>query len=54
MDPVQLSKNALSYAKEMKIDVVIIDTAGRLHFDEKMMLEIEQIKEEVNPDEIFM
>ena len=53
IDPVQLSKNALSYAKEMKIDVVIIDTAGRLHIDEKMMLEIKSIREEVNPDEIL-
>jgi len=53
MDPVQLSKKALSYAKKLKIDVVIIDTAGRLHLDENMMLEIKNIKEQVNPDEIF-
>ena len=53
MDPVQLSKKALLYAKELEIDVVIIDTAGRLHLDEQMMLEIQRIKEEVNPDEIF-
>ena len=53
MDPVQLSKKALVYAKKLKIDVVIIDTAGRLHLDENMMLEIKNIKEQVNPDEIF-
>tara|TARA_B100001248_G_scaffold256227_1_gene236957 strand:+ start:2910 stop:4223 length:1314 start_codon:yes stop_codon:yes gene_type:complete len=53
MDPVQLSIEALSYSKEMNIDVVIIDTAGRLHLDEKMMIEIQRIKEKVNPDEIF-
>ena len=53
MNPVQLSREALSYSKEMKIDVVIIDTAGRLHLDEKMMVEIQRIREEVDPDEIF-
>ena len=53
MDPVQLSLEAVSYSKKMKIDVVIIDTAGRLHLDEKMMAEIQRLREEVNPNEIF-
>ena len=44
IDPVKISKNAVSYAKKIKTDVVIIDTAGRLHFDEHMMLEIQRIK----------
>ena len=35
----------------MKIDTVIIDTAGRLHLDDKMMYEIQEIKDSVNPDE---
>ena len=53
MDPVQLSLEAVSYSKKMKIDAVIIDTAGRLHLDEKMMAEIQRLREEVNPNEIF-
>ncbi len=52
-DPVEISKNAVSYAKETKTDAVIIDTAGRLHFDEQMMLEIQLIKDSVNPNEII-
>ncbi len=53
INPVDLSKKALSYAYKRKIDVVVIDTAGRLHIDDKMMLEIQQIKESVNPHEIL-
>ena len=44
MDPVQLSLEAVSYSKKMKIDAVIIDTAGRLHLDEKMMAEIQRLR----------
>lgn len=51
LDPVSLSKKAISYAQQMKIDVVIVDTAGRLHLDDKMMLEIQEIKRVVNPEE---
>ena len=53
IDPISLSKKAVLFANQMKIDVVIIDTAGRLHLDEKMMLEIQEIKKSVNPDEIL-
>ena len=53
IDPVSLSKKAISYAHQMKIDTVIIDTAGRLHLDDKMMSEIQEIKDSVNPDEIL-
>ena len=52
-NPIYLSKKALSYALEMKIEVVIIDTAGRLHSDDKMMLEIKEIEKSVDPDEIL-
>ncbi len=52
-DPVQIAKNAKKYATENKIDVVIIDTAGRLAIDEQMMTEISEIKKAVNPDEIL-
>ncbi len=50
-DPVQIAKNAIAYAKSHSHDVVIIDTAGRLAVDEKMMDEIEQIKKGTNPTE---
>ena len=53
MDPVQVSKKALSYANETNMDAVIIDTAGRLHINGEMMSEIQQIKKLVHPDEIF-
>ena len=51
LDPVSLSKKAISFAQRMKIDVVIVDTAGRLHLDDKMMFEIQEIKRVVNPEE---
>ena len=52
-NPIALSKSAIIQAKERKNDVVIIDTAGRLHLDNKMMEEIEQIKYAVSPSEIL-
>jgi signal recognition particle subunit SRP54 len=51
--PVDISKKALSHAKEYGYNVVIIDTAGRLSIDEEMMNEIGHIKEAVNPHEIL-
>ncbi len=50
-DPVQIAKHAIDEAKKMSYDLVIIDTAGRLAVDEKMMDEIEAIKNAVNPTE---
>lgn len=52
-DPVRVAKEAVSMAKSLALDTVIIDTAGRLHVDEKMMEEVEQIKKAVQPDEIL-
>ncbi|MCM1451471.1 MAG: signal recognition particle protein [Clostridium sp.] len=52
-NPVEIAKNAIKFAKENHNDLVIIDTAGRLAVDEKMMDEIEAIKNAVNPDEIL-
>lgn len=43
--------NSLTYAKENKIDTIIIDTAGRLHVDDEMMKEVADIKDIVNPTE---
>ena len=53
-DPVQIAKNAIEYAKENKYDYVLIDTAGRLHIDEDLMDELENIRKEVNPQEILL
>ena len=53
-DPVQTSFNAINYAKENHYDYVLIDTAGRLHIDEKLMDELNNIKEKVNPAEILL
>ncbi len=53
-NPVEISKNAIEYAKENNYDYVLIDTAGRLHIDEELMMELENIKKEVNPKEILL
>ena len=53
-NPVEIAKNAINYAKENKYDYVLIDTAGRLHVDEELMEELENIRKEVLPDEILL
>lgn len=53
-DPVQIAKEGVRDAIDSLRDVVIIDTAGRLHVDEDMMAEAEAIKEAVQPDQILM
>ena len=50
-NPVEIAKNAISHAKSHGFDVVIVDTAGRLAIDEKMMNEIESIKTAIQPTE---
>lgn len=50
-NPVQISQNAIEYARKNNKKVVIIDTAGRLAVDEQMMAEIEQVKRAINPSE---
>jgi len=52
-NPVQIAQNAIKYAKQFGMDVVIIDTAGRLAIDEEMMNEISSIKSAVKPDEVL-
>lgn len=52
--PVDIAKAAVVYAQNNNNDVVIIDTAGRLHIDEDMMEEIVNIKEAVKPHEILL
>ncbi len=53
-DPVDIAKGALSSAKSNGNDIVILDTAGRLHIDEEMMDELENVKSAINPDEILL
>ncbi|WP_371068406.1 signal recognition particle protein [Sediminibacillus sp. JSM 1682029] len=53
-NPVDIANQAIEQAKAEHQDYVIIDTAGRLHVDNDLMDELEQIKSNVNPDEIFL
>ena len=54
VDPVQIAKEALTYARQHGHDMVFLDTAGRLHVDETLMEELKNIKATVNPDEIML
>ena len=53
-NPVKIAQNALTYAKTHGNDVVLIDTAGRLHIDEALMQELNLIKEVTTPKEILL
>lgn len=50
-NPVEIAQNAIKHARDNRLDLVIVDTAGRLAVDEEMMKEIAAIKKAVNPDE---
>ena len=54
VSPVEIAKQAIEKAKEDHHDYVLIDTAGRLHIDEELMDELEQVKETAQPEEIFL
>ena len=54
INPVKIAKDALDEAKRQGADVLIVDTAGRLHIDEQLMEELQKIKAEVKPDEILL
>lgn len=54
ISPVDIAKAGIENAKDNNCNVVIIDTAGRLHIDEVLMDELKQIKESVNPNEILL
>ena len=53
-DPVKTAKEAIEYARYYQRDVLIIDTAGRLHIDTDLMDELARIKETVKPQEILL
>ncbi len=54
LSPVEISKKALEYAEEQHNDVILIDTAGRLHINEELMQELQDIKAAVKPQEILL
>ena len=53
-NPVEIAQKAVSHAKDHGNDIVILDTAGRLHIDEELMNELKTIKAEVKPHEILL
>jgi signal recognition particle protein len=50
-DPLKVAKEAITFAKQNGHDVIIVDTAGRLHLDEELMEQLKKLKELVTPDE---
>lgn len=54
MDPVDICKNARTAAQKEGCDILLLDTAGRLHIDETLMEELRQIKNAVQPPEILL
>lgn len=54
INPVDIAKASIEHAKNNGLNVVIIDTAGRLHIDEELMDELKNIKEQVEPDDILL
>jgi len=53
-DPVRIAEESLGYAKTQGCDLIIIDTAGRLHIDEELMEELRHLKNALKPQEIFL
>ena len=53
VSPVEISRKAMEYAEQNDCNLVLFDTAGRLHIDEELMQELQDIRSTVNPDEVF-
>ncbi|MEM9271375.1 MAG: signal recognition particle protein [Cyanobacteria bacterium P01_F01_bin.143] len=53
-NPVEIARQGIAKAQEMKVDTVIVDTAGRLQIDSDMMGELAQIKETIQPDDVLL
>lgn len=51
--PVKICKNSVAHARTNTQDVVIFDTAGRLHIDDELMLELKEIKQKLEPHQIY-
>lgn len=54
IDPCEIAKKAIAHAKDYGNDIVILDTAGRLHIDTELMDELLRLKEQFNPEEILL
>ncbi len=54
MDPVQVAKNALTHASQAGYDLMLFDTAGRLHIDEPLMNELAKMKALISPEEVLL
>ena len=54
INPVEIARSAVAFAKDHGHDYVLLDTAGRLHVDEQLMNELKNIKAEVKPHEILL
>ncbi len=52
--PINIAKASIEHAKKYGNDIVIVDTAGRLHIDEELMDELKEIKDTINPNEIML
>ena len=53
-DPVEIAERAITFAKENGYDYVLIDTAGRLHIDEELMDELDNIQKKIDPQETLL
>jgi signal recognition particle subunit SRP54 len=53
-DPVEICRQAVRHAEKSFVDLVLLDTAGRLHIDDELMTELEDIKQAVKPQEILL
>jgi signal recognition particle subunit SRP54 len=53
-DAVKVAKNAVKHARRNDYDVVVLDTAGRLHIDQEMMTELANVAKAVNPHQIYL
>ncbi len=53
-DPVDIARASISHAQSQGNDVIVFDTAGRLHVDENMMAELKNIKNTINPQEVLL
>jgi signal recognition particle subunit SRP54 len=53
-DPVQLAREAFAHSRNMGYDVLLVDTAGRLHIDDALMTELEQIRLELSAEEVLL
>lgn len=53
-DAIRVARNGVKYAKDNGLDVVVLDTAGRLHIDEEMMTQVTDVAKAVNPHQIYL